>query len=88
MFIYTLMCIAFDVEIRFEMCRLFELLKNYENYFDLKNAKILFEHENKDHVIDLIFDAKPSYKLFYILSETEFNILKNYLLKNLILNRI
>ena len=82
------MCITFDVEITFEMRKLFEFLKNYENCFDFKNAKTFFEHENKNHVINLILDAKPSYESLYIFFETEFDILKNYLLKNLILNCI
>ena len=78
----------FDVEIMFEMRRLFESLKNYKNYFNFKNAKILFEHENENHVIDLIFDAKSLYESLYIFSEIELDVLKNYLLKNLILNCI
>ena len=78
----------FDVEITFEMRRLFESLKNYKNYFDFKNAEIFFEHENDNHIIDLMFDAKPSYKSFYILFEIKLDVLKNYLLKNLILSRI
>ena len=72
----------------FEMRRLFELLKNYENCFDFKNAEILSEHKNENHVINLMLDAKPSYEPLYILFKTELDILKNYLLKNLILNRI
>ena len=88
MLVYVLMYITFDVEITFEMRRLSESLKNYKNCFDFKNAKILFEHENKDHVIDLILDAKPLYESLYILSEIEFNVLRNYLLKNLIRNCI
>ena len=88
MFIYALICITFDVEITFEVCRLFEFLKSYKNCFDSKNAKILFEHENEDHVIDLMLDAKSLYESLYTFFETEFNVLKDYLLKNLILNCI
>ena len=88
MFVYALICITLDVGITLEMRRLFEFLKSYENYFDFKNAKILLEHENKNHVIDLMFDAKLLYEPLYILSETELDVLKNYLLKNLILNCI
>ena len=88
MLVSILMCITFDVEITLEMRKLFELLKSYENCFDFKNAKIFFEHENEDHVIDLMLGAKSSYEPFYILSEIELDVLKNYLLKNLILNRI
>ena len=88
MLVYALMCNTFDIEIISKMRRLFEFLKSYENCFDFKNAKTLFEHKNKDHVIDLILDAKLLYESLYILFETEFDILKNYLLKNLILNCI
>ena len=88
MLVYALICITFDVGITLEMRRLFEFLKSYENCFDFKNAKTFFEHENENHVIDLMLGAKPSYKPLYILFEIEFDILKNYLLKNLILNRI
>ena len=77
-----------NVKITFEMRKLLEFLKNYKNCFDFKNAKILFEHENEDHVINLMFDAKSPYKSFYILFKIELNVLKNYLLKNLILSRI
>ena len=77
-----------NVEITSKMRKLFEFLKNYENCFDFKNAKTFFEHENENHAIDLIFDTKSLYESFYILFKIEFNVLKNYLLKNLILNRI
>ena len=82
------MCIMFDVEITLEMRKLLEFLKSYENYFDFKNADTLLKYENKNHVIDLISDAKPSYELLYIFFKIEFDVLRNYLLKNLILNRI
>ena len=77
-----------NIEITSKVRKLLESLKNYKNYFDFKNAKTFFEHENKNHVIDLIFDAKLSYKSFYTLSEIELDVLENYLLKNLILNCI
>ena len=70
------------------MCKLFEFLKNYKNCFDSKNAETFFDYRNKDHVIDLILDPEPLYKSFYIFFKTELDVLKNYLLKNLILNRI
>ena len=86
--VYTLICIMFDVEITLEMRRLFEFLKSYEDCFDFKNAKTFFEHEDEDHVIDLILGAESSYESLYIFFETELDVLKNYLLKNLILSRI
>ena len=88
MLVYALIYITLDVKITFEVRKLFELLKNYENCFDLKNAETLFEHENENHIIDLMFDAKSSYKSLYILFKIELDVLKDYLLKNLTLNRI
>ena len=82
------MCNTSNVEITSKMRRLFEFLKNYKNYFDFKNAKVFFEHENQNHVINLILGAKSLYSSLYIFFEIEFDILKNYLLKNLILNCI
>ena len=88
MLVFVLMCITFDVEIMSEMRRLFEFLKSYENCFDFKNTEILFEYENKNYVINLISDAELSYESLYIFFEIEFDVLKNYLLKNLTLNCI
>ena len=88
MLVYILICITFDVEITSEMRRLFESLKSYENCFDFKNAKTFSEHENENYVIDLMFGAKSLYESLYIFFETELDVLKNYLLKNLILNCI
>ena len=63
-------------------------LKSYENCFDSKNAEIFSIHENKNHVINLKFDKKSSYNLLYALSKKKFQVLRNYLLKNLALNCI
>ena len=87
-FIYALMCSNLNVEIASKMRKLFTFFKNYKNCFDFKNAEILFEHKNKDHVIDLLSNAKLLYESFYIFFKTEFEILKNHLLKNLTLNYI
>ena len=88
MLVYALMYSMFNVKIMLEMYKLFEFLKSYKNCFDSKNTETFFEHENKNHVIDLILGAKSLYESFYILFETEPNVLRNYLLKNMILNRI
>ena len=67
--------------------KLFEFLKSYKNYFNFKNTKTS-EHEDENYIIDLVSDAELLYKSLYILFEIEFDVLKNYLVKNLILNRI
>ena len=87
-FVYALICNNLNVEIASKMRKLFTFLKSYKNCFNFKNAETLLEHENKDHVIDFLSNAKSLYKSLYIFFETEFEILKNYLLKNLILNCI
>ena len=87
-FIYALMCNSLNVEIASKMRKLFIFLKSYKNCFNFKNAETFFEHENENHVINLLSSAKSSYKSFYIFFETKLEILKNYLLKNLTLNCI
>ena len=87
-FVYTLMCSSLNVEIASKMRKLFIFLKSYKNYFDFKNTEIFFEHEDEDHVINFLSNVESLYESFYILFETEFEILRNYLLKNLILNCI
>ena len=82
------MCNNLNVEVASKMRKLFTFLKNYENCFNFKNAETLFEHENEDHVIDFLSNAKLSYESLYIFFKTKFEILKNYLLKNLTLNCI
>ena len=61
--------------------------KSYKNCFDSKNAEIFFIYEDKNYVIDLIFNKKSLYNLFYTLFK-KLQVLRNYLLKNLILKFI
>ena len=82
------MCNNLNVEIASKMRKLFTFLKNYENCFDLKNAETFFEHENENYVIDFLSSAKSSYELLYTFFEIKLEVLRNYLLKNLILNCI
>ena len=82
------MCNSLNVEITLKMRKLFIFLKSYENCFDFKNAETFLEHENEYHVIDFLSSAESSYESFYIFFKIKFEILKNYLLKNLILNCI
>ena len=46
--------------------------KSYKNCFDLKNAEMFFTHKNKNHVINLKFDKRSSYDIFYALLKKEF----------------
>ena len=85
---FAFVCSNFDVNSAQQMLMLSFKLKSYENCFDSKNAKMLFTHENENHVIDLKFDKKSLYDSFYALLKKEFQILQNYLLKNLALNCI
>jgi len=63
-------------------------IKNYKDVFNSKNAFTLLEHDNKNYDIDLLSRTKLSYESLYSLFEKKFNILQNYLLKNLTLSRI
>ena len=86
--VYVLMCSTFNIEITSKMRKLFEFSKSYKNCFDFKNVKTFSEYKYKNYVIDLIFSAKPLYDSLYIFFKIEFDVLKNYLLKNLTLNCI
>ncbi len=63
-------------------------IQNYNNIFSLKNAFILSKHKEKNYKTNLLFKRKLSYNLLYIFFEQKLIVLYNYLLKNLILNRI
>ena len=68
---FAFVCSNFDVNFTQQILMLSFKLKSYENYFDSKNAKMLFTHENKNHVINLKFDKKSSYNFLYALLEKE-----------------
>ena len=86
--IFALICNNLNADFAQQILMFSFKLKLYKNCFDSKNAEMLFTHKNKNHVINLKFEKKSSYDLFYALSKKEFQILRNYLLKNLTLNRI
>ena len=71
----------FDVNFMQQMSMLSFKFKSYENYFDSKNAEILFIHENENHVIDLKFDKKSSYDLLYALLKKILNFTKLFIEK-------
>ena len=85
---FALICNNFNADFAQQILIFSFKLKLYKNCFDSKNAKILFMHENEDHVINLKFKKKLSYDLFYTLSKNKLHILQRYLLKNLALNCI
>ena len=82
------MCNSLNVKAALKMRKLLTFLKNYENCFDFKNAETLLEHENKYYIINLLSNTKLLYESLYIFFKIKFEILRNYLLKNLILNCI
>jgi len=90
-FVFALICYIVNTNNKsclHNILRKIRNIKNYNNIFNLENAFIFSEHNNKNYNIDLLFDKKSFYKLLYSLFEKELDILQNYLLKNLILNRI
>ena len=60
------MCNNLNVEFALKMRKLFTFLKNYKNCFDFKNAETFFKHEDEEHVIDFLSNAKSLYKSLYI----------------------
>ena len=86
--IFALICSSFNADFAQQISMFSPELKSYEDCFDSKNAKMLFTHENENHVIDLKSEKKSSYDSFYALSKKELQILRNYLLKNFALSRI
>jgi len=63
-------------------------IKNYNNVFNLKNAFIFLNYKKKNHNINLLLSKESFYELLYSFFEKKLNILQEYLLKNLTLNRI
>ena len=61
---------------------LFEISKDYlylKKLFDNEKAKVLPEQSQKDHVINLIKNIKPSYMLLYNLFQKKLTKLQRYL---------
>ena len=85
---FTFVYNNFDADFAQQISMLSFEFKLYKNCFDSKNAEMLFIHKNKNYVIDLKFDNKSLYDSFYAFSKKEFQILRNYLFKNLALNCI
>ena len=58
-------------------------LKIYKNYFNSKNAEMLFTHENENYVVDLKFEKKKSlYDLLYAFSKKILNFIKLFIKKS------
>jgi len=90
-FVFVFICCNFDTNEKFRLRNVFrkiQNIKNYNNVFDLKNVSILFDYKKKNYSINLLSNKKFLYKLLYFFFEKEFDILQEYFLKNLILNRI
>ena len=86
MFIFV--CNNFDADFAQQISMLSFKFKSYKDCFDLKNTKMLFIQENKNHVINLKFDKKLLCDFLYAHSEKKLQILQNYLLKNFALSCI
>ena len=69
---FAFVCSNFDANFAQQILMLLFKLKSYKDCFDSKNAKMLFIHENENHVINLKFDKKSSYNFLYALLKKEF----------------
>jgi len=63
-------------------------IKNYNDVFDLKNAFIFLDHKKNNYDINLLLSKEFLYKSLYSFFKKKLDILQEYLLKNLALNRI
>ena len=86
--IFALICSNLNVDFAQQILILSLKLKLYKNCFNSKNAEMFLTYKNENHVIDLKSEKKSSYDLLYALSKKEFQVLQNYLLKNLALSCI
>ena len=73
---FAFVCSNFDVDFAQQILMLSFKLKSYENYFDSKNAEMLFTYENENHVIELKFNKKSLYNLLYALLKKSFKFYK------------
>jgi len=89
--VFVFICCNFNANEKSQLRDIFREIrdiKNYNNIFDLKNAFIFFDYRKENYNIDLLLNKEFFYKLLYFLFEKEFDILQEYFLKNLTLNRI
>ena len=86
--IFALICNNFSVDFAQQISMFSFKLKLYKDCFNSKNAEMFLTHENENHVINLKFEKKSSYNSLYALLKKKLQVLRNYLLKNLALNRI
>ena len=87
-FMFALICNNFNADFAQQILMFSLKLKLYENCFDSKNAEMLCTHENENHVINLKFEKESSYDSLYAFLKKKLQVLRNYLLENLALNRI
>ena len=56
--------------------------------FDSKSTNMLTTYDEHDHDIDLMSNKKNSYEFLYNMFQKKFEALRNYIQKNLALNKI
>ena len=92
-FVYVLICSQVnDATRNFKFAsssrRVLDDLTAYIDVFSKKNAFKLFEHDEKNHVIDLILDKNSSFDSLYNMSEKKLMYLREYIVENKTLSRI
>jgi len=89
--VFVFICCNFDTNEKFrlrDVLKKMQNIKNYNNIFDSKNVFTFFNYREENYNIDLLSNKIFFYKLLYFFFEKELDILQEYFLKNLILNRI
>ena len=87
---YVIVCSAVIVFLVNENQTIFEFIRIRKNasVFSEIDVSTFFNHENNDHVIDLMQNKKSFFESLYNMSQTKLKILAKYIRKNLIFDRI
>ena len=92
-FVYVLICnqvndATRNLEFALSSRQVLDDLFAYINMFSKKNASRLLEHDEKNHVIDFIFDKNSSFDSLYNISKKKLMYLREYIVENKTLSRI
>ena len=92
-FVYVLICSQVNdatrnLEFASSSRRVLDDLIAYIDVFSKKNAFKLFEHDEKNHVIDFMFDKNFSFDFLYNMSKKKLMYLREYIVENKTLSRI
>ena len=84
--IYALMC-SFE-SLKNEFKKILMFISNFKHMFDSKSTSMLITHDEHNHDIDLMLNKTSSYEFLYNMFQKKFKTFREYIQKNLALNKI